>query len=204
MVGNHLPVVGNPKLNLGSGGDVRPKSDGWVNMDGYYDHPDVVKHDITKVPYPFPDHFFEAVYASHVMEHIPLVFREWNGTQRDVLYDVIEEVHRILKPGGRFHVAVPLGGTDIGMINPQHYRQWRIEWFRYFDRRHGETALYHDADFRLEKLRLNRAGVRARYFMRVGPSGLGVFEHLVTRFPRATSWLLQPRGEIEAILIAEP
>lgn len=197
-----IPFQGDTKLNFGCGFDVKPKSEGWVNLDGYVDHPDVVKHDIVKFPYPFPNDFFDLVFAHHVLEHIPVIFHEWNGVQRDVLYGLMEEVHRVLKPGGRFHIVVPLGGTDMGHINPQHYRQWRPEWFRYF-KNTGLESSYHKANFRVERLEFNRSGVRARYFMPVGQSRLGITEHLVTRFPRATGWLLQPRHEVECVLVAE-
>jgi SAM-dependent methyltransferase len=46
---------------------------------------------------PFDDNTYEAIYSSHVLEHIP-----WNRTQ-----DALGEVYRILKPGGTFEVWVP-------------------------------------------------------------------------------------------------
>jgi SAM-dependent methyltransferase len=43
----------------------------------------------------FPDAIFDAVHMSHVLEHVPLPG------------DFLNEVHRILKPGGRVIIEVP-------------------------------------------------------------------------------------------------
>jgi SAM-dependent methyltransferase len=53
---------------------------------------------------PVPDGSCDVVRASHVLEHIPA------GQER---IDVFNEVHRALRPGGEFHIIVPLvGWTD--------------------------------------------------------------------------------------------
>lgn len=199
--GRRWPPAAGRRLNLGSGEDVRPASEGWVNMDGYVAGPGVIRHDFVATPYPFPDNHFDYVYASHVLEHIPPIFRRWNGVQRDVLYDVMEEIHRILKPGGVLHVLVPYGNSSFAMSNPQHYRQWRPEWFRFFNRQGMEAVEYQRADLRLERLRLNKSGFRLRHRLLMGKSRLGLAEHLLERLPWLF-WWLRPRHEIEAWLVA--
>jgi SAM-dependent methyltransferase len=52
-----------------------------------------IRGDIYRLP--FPDHVFDVVIASEILEHIP----------RDA--DAIAEVVRVLKPGGRLAVTVP-------------------------------------------------------------------------------------------------
>jgi SAM-dependent methyltransferase len=49
--------------------------------------------DVTKLP--FPDHFFDVIIANDVMEHVD----DPEGTLR--------EVHRVLRPGGRFYTNFP-------------------------------------------------------------------------------------------------
>lgn len=46
----------------------------------------------------FPDVSFDAIYGSHVLEHV--------GYQK-ALGDVLKSIHRILRPGGKFLVSVP-------------------------------------------------------------------------------------------------
>jgi FkbM family methyltransferase len=46
----------------------------------------------------FPDNTFEALYASHVLEHFDY---------RDAVLAVLKEWHRVITPGGRLFVSVP-------------------------------------------------------------------------------------------------
>lgn len=79
--------------------------------------------------WPFNDGDVQAVYASHVMEHIPA------GVERIAIFN---EAHRVLKIGGFFDILVPLvgftqpDGTSV-LVNgwqpyadPTHVSYW---WF---------------------------------------------------------------------------
>ena len=55
-----------------------------------------IKHDITK-PYPISNETIDAYQAEDVFEHI----------QYELLVGVIDEIYRILKPGGYFRLSVP-------------------------------------------------------------------------------------------------
>lgn len=77
---------------------------------------DIVVHDIRK-PLPFPDGAADAVYASHVLEHL---YRE-EGRQ------LIRESYRVLAPGGIIRVIVPdlhaivreyMGDRPFGELSP--------------------------------------------------------------------------------------
>ncbi len=107
------------KLNLGCGRDIRPPSEGWTNLDVVRLPGVDVVHDIFRRPYPFPDGHFSYILASHVLEHIPQRIGDADG-----LLHVVDELHRILAPGGILHVKVP--HPDIGaaayFANPTHYR----------------------------------------------------------------------------------
>lgn len=109
------------RLNLGCGLLTHPN---WVNVDGSWNarlakhrilrrvlsslgilpaekaqvpwSSDIFIHDIRK-PLPFPDFSAEAVYASHVLEHL---YRE-QGQQ------LIRESFRVLAPGGVVRIVVP-------------------------------------------------------------------------------------------------
>ena len=68
-------------------------------------------------PLPIPDALYDDVFASHVLEHVP-----WMHTKA-----ALQEVLRILKPGGKLEVWVP----DFKFI-VENYRQqkcgdgWRV------------------------------------------------------------------------------
>lgn len=176
------------KLNLGCGHDIRPAEDGWLNVDAFLDDERIMKMDMTKTPWPFADDSFDVVLASHVMEHVPLLYREQDGVTRDILFIIMEEVHRVLKPGGEFHVEVPLGGTDADHSNPQHYRHWRRNWWTFFEPE-GKENYYSTARFTVVSDTRVRYGVRFADRLRIGPNNLGLTVHLHSRFPWLR-WLL--------------
>ena len=55
------------KLNLGCAKDVKK---GWVNVDLYYQHPEVINQDILKLEY--PENSVEKIHAQDIIEHLPL------------------------------------------------------------------------------------------------------------------------------------
>lgn len=189
-------------LNLGSGYDIRPAAEGWVNMDGFYAPAGVIKHDFVRTPWPFPDGHFDLVYCSHVLEHIPTIFRERDGVMRDVFFDVMEEIHRVLKPGGVLHLKVPWGGSDTGYANPQHYRQWHDNWFNYFSPDYQENY-YSTARFRVLESKRNPHGYKGQRYLKFGrgKEKWGLTVHLAKRIPFLRP-LLVSREELEAKLVA--
>lgn len=80
-------------LNIGCGSRFH---EDWVNMDIVpHGYGTLVHNAATGLP--FPDNSFEAVYHSHVLEHLP---------RRDAPF-LLRECLRVLKPGGIIRVAVP-------------------------------------------------------------------------------------------------
>lgn len=84
----------NRKLEIGPSEGTRIDGD-WVTLNslGTADY----KAEWGTNPLPFDDNTFSLVYASHVLEHIP-----WFKT-----IDALQEVHRILQPGGVVEIWVP-------------------------------------------------------------------------------------------------
>lgn len=80
-------------LNFGCGGAFHPD---WTNLDASPVSPAVVAHDVTR-RFPFADGTFDAVYGSHVLEHLDPAVAE----------RVLGDCFRILKPGGILRIAVP-------------------------------------------------------------------------------------------------
>ena len=100
------------KLNLGSG--YRP-SEGFVNIDVNPDcEPDIVC-DIT-YGLPYKDNEVDAIKAVDFLEHIPIgktIF-------------VIEEIWRVLKPGGIFEHVTPSTDGRGAFQDPTHLSFWNI------------------------------------------------------------------------------
>jgi predicted SAM-dependent methyltransferase len=79
-------------LNLGCGHHFHPA---WVNLDLRPADPSVRHWDVTQ-PLPFGDGSFNAVYHSHLLEHLP----------RDQALPFLRECRRVLKPGGILRLAI--------------------------------------------------------------------------------------------------
>jgi predicted SAM-dependent methyltransferase len=80
-------------LNIGCGNTFH--SD-WINLDLISRHPQVQQHDLTS-GIPFDDVTFDAVYHSHVLEHLT----------KESAERLISECFRLLKPGGVLRIAIP-------------------------------------------------------------------------------------------------
>lgn len=81
------------RLNLGCGRDIR---EGWTNVD-FIKAPGVdIVADLEK-PLPWEDNSVFEVLISHTLEHIVY----WEHT--------VQEIHRILRPGGILTIRVPYG-----------------------------------------------------------------------------------------------
>ena len=68
------------------------------------------------------DDIADVVYASHVLEHVP------------VLVDAMEEIWRICKPGARVHIWAPHFSCGLYLWNdPTHVRAFSTYMFDFFD-----------------------------------------------------------------------
>ncbi|HTY38565.1 MAG TPA: glycosyltransferase family 9 protein, partial [Bacteroidota bacterium] len=85
-------------------GDVPGRSEyqGWVGLSLANSDERHLQHDITQ-PLPLPDASVDAFQAEDVFEHIPY----------DKLGAVVNEIHRVLKPGGYFRLSIPDYGCDV-------------------------------------------------------------------------------------------
>jgi SAM-dependent methyltransferase len=77
--------------------------------------------------FPFPTDSVDFVYASHVMEHI-----------RNII-PCVNEIWRVLKPGGYFLAVTPHIGNDHALSPPEHIRPFsELTWYcfdkRFYDR----------------------------------------------------------------------
>jgi SAM-dependent methyltransferase len=125
-------------LNLGCG---RKPMEGAINLDISADVGADVVHDLTQLPWPLPSDAFREVYAFDVIEHLDDVVR------------VMEELHRICKPGARVHITVPHFSSANAFTDPTHRHQFSCFSFDYFDAGHG-LAFYSRARFKRARVQI--------------------------------------------------
>lgn len=124
------------KLNFGCGEKILP---GYVNID-IVQLPGVdIVINLDKTPYPFQDNEFDEIYADNVIEHLKSFI------------EVIEELQRILKPGGKLIIKVPHFSSHDAWAHPQHTRAFTYESFDFFvrgTRRHKTDGRCFPKNFR--------------------------------------------------------
>ena len=69
---------------------------------------------------PFTDGSFDQVFAVHVLEHVVDLLRLMN------------EIHRVLRPGGVLHVITPSHDFVNAVADPTHVRFFDVQTFKYF------------------------------------------------------------------------
>ena len=93
------------RLDVGSGTNKIPDS---VCLDRDKNvYPDIL-HDLNVFPYPIEDSSFDEIYAKHILEHL------------DQPQKVIEELHRVLKPGGTLFIETPHFSNYVSYSEPSH------------------------------------------------------------------------------------
>ena len=168
-------------LDIGCGKNKQP---GAVGMDKVALPGVDVVHDLERIPWPFPDHAFDVVHASHVLEHL-----------RDLL-PVMDEIHRVLKPAGTLVVRVPYYRHETAFRDPTHYRFFTEQSFDYFAP-DGETRYglnyYSAGRYRVVSMSYGYGGGISWHIDRYVPShALRKFLHL----------LLSKRAELLFTLVA--
>lgn len=115
-------AAGLRKLNLGCAD--RPQTDYW-NVDICPPCDQVV--DLAQYPWPWDNSSVEAIIAHDLIEHLPDRVRTMN------------ELHRVLIPGGRADIIVPDAARGAGQWqDPTHRTPWTRNSFQYFQ--HGSFA----------------------------------------------------------------
>lgn len=97
-----------------------------------------IDHDLLDFPWPVEDDAFDLVHCSHVLEHLPPTAR------------VMEEIHRVLKPGGQAFIVCPHFSWVEAYRHFEHCHFFTLGSFDYFE---GQSDIY-DADFRVVRREL--------------------------------------------------
>jgi len=101
----------------------------------------IVKADLVIEPIPFPDNFFDAVTAYDFIEHIPRLI--YNPTRRYPFVELMNEIWRVLKVGGKFLSHTPAFPQAAAFWDPTHVNYIAEQtFFAYFDDRNRWAAMY--------------------------------------------------------------
>lgn len=126
------------KINLGCGSQ---KKEGFVNVDWNRNNNPEVVHDLNVIPYPFEDSSCDYMFMSHVLEHL------------DKPFDVMAELHRILKPGATVLIKVP--HFSRGFTHAEHRHGFDVTFPMYFNRTSDVVSGFYGVEFNLKKLTLS-------------------------------------------------
>ena len=140
-----------PKLLIGAGNNLPGDRAGWVlhDKEKFHEHIDVA-WDLTKFPWPVEDNTYGYIEAEDVLEHL-----------RGDLTDVMNELHRIIKPGGYLFIRVPEVGTWQLMKDPTHVVGFMADSFDYYDPETpiGQNYVYSTLGWKVLKRTTNNGGL---------------------------------------------
>ncbi len=176
------------RLNLGCGRDIL---EGWVNID-QVDHdgvdilwnldnpgPGKFPHSPLVLHLPYEDQIVDEMRMIQVLEHInnPL--------------PLMQELHRIAKPGAMLTVEVPYGSNDKAWEDPTHVRSFFLKSWGYYSQPFYENADYgYRGDWQPDCVKL----------MVDGPTYKGLdFDQLIDRVYHQRNIALSMTAELRAI-----
>lgn len=113
-------MSGFQRLHLGCGTRVWP---GWINVDRCPLEMSVVLPCDVAVDLPFENDSFDYVFTEDFLEHLP----------PDRRVPVMNEIHRVLVPGGVMEHYVPNAGSRNDYGSPSHLSHWNLQTFEHFD-----------------------------------------------------------------------
>jgi SAM-dependent methyltransferase len=126
---------------------------------------------LSLAPIPFPDSHFDSVSAYDFFEHVPRVSLDHaSGRTHFPFVELMNEIWRVLKPGGLLYAVTPAWPHEKGFRDPTHVNVIAAKTHRYFTRPRLEARMYgFSGEFEL--LRQSRIHIRGDY--EPHPPGLG-------------------------------
>lgn len=126
------------KINLGCGTKRIP---GFTGLDWIKTEATDIVHDLEVFPYPFADNQAEEIVMDNVLEHLSDTIK------------VMEELHRIARPGAIIKISVPYFKSNSAFTDPTHKHFFTEKSFKYFAPNHP-LHFYTSAAFELVKTEL--------------------------------------------------
>lgn len=124
------------KLNLGCGFD---KRDGFVNADNFPECQADLFIDIEQTPWPLEDSSFDFVLMKHVLEHV--------GADFPTFRSVMQELYRVIAPGGMIEIHVPHFRHDTWWSDPTHVRAFTPLTFQMMSKKQNDHWISEKANY---------------------------------------------------------
>lgn len=114
--------------------------------------------------FPFPDNYFDSISAYDVLEHIPRQILKNAGTVNYPFIEIMDEIHRVLKPNGIFLSTTPGYPRPEAFQDPTHVNFITLKTADYFcgESPHGRMYGF-NGKF---KVLINKFCVRNNYYDR--------------------------------------
>lgn len=129
------------KIDLGCGDN---KREGFFGIDKYKTNSTDMEFDLFEYPWPLESDSVEEIQCSHFFEHIPAKLRR----------PFMEEIHRILKVGGKANFITPMGDRNFQdathewpPVVPGSFLYYNQDWLKQNKLLHGEYVTTADFDF---------------------------------------------------------
>lgn len=133
-----------------------------------------VVYDLDRVPWPFASSTFDKAVCRHSLAHLESVVR------------TIEEIHRILRPGGILEILTPHFTSDNAFTDITSRWFFGYRSMDFFCSNRGFKYRYGQAEFELLEVRISflQAAAFAPNSYKSNPLKILGIEALINRFPR--------------------
>ena len=129
-----------------------------VDLSGSVDGGPIRRANLVMQPIPFADNSFESVSAYDFLEHVPRVMPTADGQNtRFPFIELMNEVWRVLKPGGMLYAITPVYPGKAAFQDPTHVNIMTVDTHTYFTRPQKMAAMYgFTGDFEARRVQLTR------------------------------------------------
>ncbi len=93
-------------------------------------------------PIPYPDNFFDSVSAYDFFEHVPRQLVLPDGQVANSFINLMSEIHRVLKPGGKLLSLTPAFPNVAAFTDPTHVNFITENTHQYFVGANPSGAIY--------------------------------------------------------------
>lgn len=119
------------------GCDIRPITDSITKLEFEYKQANLIQE-----PIPYADNYFHSVSAFDFIEHIPRQIINAQGVLINPFVNLMNEVHRVLLPGGRLIAITPAYPRPEAFQDPTHVNFITEKTHEYFIGENPYAAIY--------------------------------------------------------------
>lgn len=136
-----------------------------VDLSGSTEGGEIRRANLVTQPIPFADDSFDSVSAYDFLEHVPRVLLTADGQDtRFPFIELMNEVWRVLRPGGLLYAVTPVYPGKAAFQDPTHVNIMTVDTHTYFTRPQRMAAMYgFKGDFVARRVQLTRPDPRTAY-----------------------------------------